>query len=189
MSLERFKTFLETVPIDVQIMFAGFCEPWKAPECSGMVLHAFEKGHEISVYTTLMCTTLADLIRIKDVQFKCFVVHLIPPMGADVVRAWLKAIGIAESVYTETRHLSNCHNRAGNVRGMDGPVHQGPVSCHVSENKYDHNVLMPDGRVFLCCMDYGLRHEMGNLSTGSYEDLHRDKQYKLCRKCAQAKEV
>lgn len=36
---------------------------------------------------------------------------------------------------------------------------------------YDHNVMLPDGRVVLCCMDYGIKHVIGNLLESDYEDL------------------
>lgn len=36
---------------------------------------------------------------------------------------------------------------------------------------YDHNVLLPDGRVVLCCMDYGMKHVLGNLLEQDYIDL------------------
>jgi len=38
---------------------------------------------------------------------------------------------------------------------------------------YDHNVLLPDGRVVLCCMDYSLKHVIGNLMNTSYYDLFK----------------
>lgn len=36
----------------------------------------------------------------------------------------------------------------------------------------DHNVLLPNGDVLLCCMDYGRRHVIGNLFRQSYEEIH-----------------
>ena len=36
---------------------------------------------------------------------------------------------------------------------------------------YDHNVLLPDGRVVLCCMDYGMKHVIGNLAEQEYYEL------------------
>jgi len=41
------------------------------------------------------------------------------------------------------------------------------ISCK-STPFYDHNVLLPDGRVALCCMDYGLQHIIGDISGGYY---------------------
>lgn len=36
---------------------------------------------------------------------------------------------------------------------------------------YDRNVLLPNGDVVLCCMDYNLKHVIGNLLTQSYDEI------------------
>lgn len=36
---------------------------------------------------------------------------------------------------------------------------------------YDRNVLLPNGDVVLCCMDYNLKHIIGNLLKESYKDI------------------
>jgi hypothetical protein len=40
---------------------------------------------------------------------------------------------------------------------------------------YDRNVLLPDGSVVLCCMDYNLTHVLGNLLTQTYEEIMQGK--------------
>ena len=37
---------------------------------------------------------------------------------------------------------------------------------------FDHNTMLPNGDVVLCCMDYGRRHVLGNLLRQSYEEIH-----------------
>ena len=49
--------------------------------------------------------------------------------------------------------------------------HKNPVSC-ASTPFYDHNVLLPNGDVVLCCMDYSLKHIIGNLLKDDYESLY-----------------
>jgi hypothetical protein len=49
--------------------------------------------------------------------------------------------------------------------------HENPVSC-ASTPFYDHNVLLPNGDVVLCCMDYSLKHIIGNLLIDEYESLY-----------------
>jgi len=49
--------------------------------------------------------------------------------------------------------------------------HENPVSC-ASTPFYDHNVLLPNGDVVLCCMDYSLKHIIGNLLTNDYDSLY-----------------
>lgn len=90
-------------------------------------------------------------------------------------------------------------NRAGNVnkekllreispvvRGMvnvSAPTDQ-PRTCGCVEDLY-HNVLLPNGEVSLCCMDYDLEHIIGNLWTQDYDDLVPKPQscFKLCQSC------
>ena len=40
---------------------------------------------------------------------------------------------------------------------------------------YDRNVLLPNGDVVLCCMDYNLTHILGNLLTQTYEEIFSGK--------------
>ena len=51
-----------------------------------------------------------------------------------------------------------------------------PLSCSTTPF-YDHNVLLPDGRVQLCCMDYSLKHTIGNIIDSSYSDLFVSKSF------------
>ena len=50
------------------------------------------------------------------------------------------------------------------------PRNANPVSC-ASTPDYDHNVMLPNGDVVLCCMDYSLKHVIGNLFEQDYEEL------------------
>jgi len=69
------------------------------------------------------------------------------------------------------------HTRAGSLNGIIPeniditPKHKLPVSC-ASTPFYDHNVLLPNGDIVLCCMDYGLKNIIGNLLVSSYEELY-----------------
>jgi radical SAM protein with 4Fe4S-binding SPASM domain len=70
------------------------------------------------------------------------------------------------------------HDRAGllNKEQVKGqvikltPRHEGPVVCGKTI-LYNQGVLLPNGEVLLCCMDYDKKHVMGNLLTDSYDDI------------------
>lgn len=70
------------------------------------------------------------------------------------------------------------HTRAGNVGEADVPGqaiagmprHHGAVSCSYTPF-YDQNVCLPNGDVVLCCMDYSLKHRIGNLLEQNYYDM------------------
>jgi radical SAM protein with 4Fe4S-binding SPASM domain len=72
-----------------------------------------------------------------------------------------------------------------------------PISC-ASSPFYNSNVVMPNGNVHLCCMDYAGKHILGNLLTDSYLSLFQSKEMSnvisinmqnqfsdntICRKC------
>jgi Iron-sulfur cluster-binding domain len=69
-----------------------------------------------------------------------------------------------------------CHTRAGNVAAPEGqkidlpPRHELPVTCGFTQF-YDQNVLLPNGDVVLCCMDYSLDHKVGNLLRQDYYEM------------------
>lgn len=70
------------------------------------------------------------------------------------------------------------HDRAGSLNKeqvKEQPInfitrHEQPVSCSKTIN-YDQHVLLPNGDVLLCCMDYDKKHVLGNLIKDTYQDL------------------
>jgi hypothetical protein len=50
------------------------------------------------------------------------------------------------------------------------PMNAFSLTCR-STPFYDRNVLLPNGDVVLCCMDYNLKHIIGNLLEESYKDI------------------
>lgn len=94
-------------------------------------------------------------------------------------------------------------DRAGNLSGseVDERVcNTGRIICEKSA-ALNRNVLLPDGTVVLCCMDFGLQHELGNLLYDSYDDIINGQTMQgikknmadggevLCRKCSLAAQV
>lgn len=98
------------------------------------------------------------------------------------------------------------HDRAGNLQGnnfMKKERLYGEISCSNCRQKMNRNVLLPDGTVFLCGMDYGLKHPLGNLLEKTYDEIMNGREMKkikrgikgdetidiLCRNCSQAHNV
>lgn len=48
---------------------------------------------------------------------------------------------------------------------------RGKISCTECGQQLNHNVLLPDGTVILCCNDYGIKHELGNLLQSTYDEI------------------
>lgn len=77
---------------------------------------------------------------------------------------------------------------------------KGKIECAQSSN-LNRNVLLPNGDVVLCCLDYGLKHILGNLLTESYEDIMNGSEISrvrnrmqngeevLCRHCCVARQI
>jgi hypothetical protein len=103
------------------------------------------------------------------------------------------------------------HDRAGTLdkdKVKEQPIlfiteHKKPVVCGKT-SLYDQNVLLPNGDVVLCCMDYDNKHIIGNLVTQKYEDLFTGPEFtkllamnaepcynsgSLCKSCTDAKVI
>lgn len=73
--------------------------------------------------------------------------------------------------------LTTMTDRAGNLNDpllLKKEYLSGPILCSLLGSKLDHNVLLPDGTLLLCCMDYGMKHVLGNLLENSYEEILSD---------------
>lgn len=98
------------------------------------------------------------------------------------------------------------HDRAGNLDGdmlIRKRNDEGALSCTLCGQDLNHNVLLPDGTLLLCCMDYGMKHVLGNLKTETYEEIMRGEKIAkireglmgntdieiLCRSCSNAARI
>lgn len=97
--------------------------------------------------------------------------------------------------------LTTMLDRAGNLRADNLFKRKGltgSLTCSICGNLLNHNILLPDGTLLLCCMDYGMKHVLGNLKNETYEDIMNSKELKyvkdgmagnemidiLCRNCS-----
>ena len=103
-------------------------------------------------------------------------------------------------------YINELHDRAGNVELGDLDLYtcnlRGQFRCIECGLDLNHNVLLPDGTVLLCCMDYGMKHIMGNLLRDSYDMILSGTEHErvirgmnsedediLCRKCYNARDI
>lgn len=185
MSFSTFMACVSKVPSEVQIDFSGFAEPWLNDECSDMLEYA-AVHHQVNVYTTLVGMTESDARRLDAVQPRHLGIHIRDvddkspihtadlsliailhpnefishgPPHPDVIPYLTVGVPVAQP-------FLNSHG--GN--NWEVPWHGGPIRCR-SSRRHRHNVLLPDGTVVFCCMDFGMQHRLGNLLTDSYESL------------------
>ena len=229
MTVDSFATMIDTVPPEVRITFSGFIEPWMNKNCTDMLLLAHDRGHPVSVFTTGVGLSVADLERIAHVPFAGgpnggFTLHLPDsellarhPITPGFIRSmeWLSqnrdriqnfyVMNMGHQVHDSVRHLFDwapkpiMWGRAGNLSresvlkpelaalasSWQEKIHtDGVRTCGCVEHLY-HNVLLPNGDVSLCCMDYGLNNIIGNLKTQTYEQVIPQAQtcYDICTRC------
>ena len=221
MRLEDFKRALDKVPRDTRIDFSGMCEPFANVDCAAMILYAAEKGFPLALYTTLQGADWDDYEALKDVRFEVVTIHLPDKDGRSHFHISDEYLHILSRWYCDNyschgaiddrvlphiqqgRNLiTYMHDRAGNVEGRPhiniDPHHR--LWCITSGEGMDHNVLLPDGTVITCCMDYGMTGIFGNLFEQSYNEVLRSPEAcamrhtliegeSICRHCSNARVI
>lgn len=82
--------------------------------------------------------------------------------------------------------IDEMHDRAGNLedpaaRHERRRVRGSAVCTRCRGTSLNNNLLLPDGTVVLCCMDYGLRHPLGNLLHDGYAEVTDGPAKRRCR--------
>ena len=190
-----------------RIEFAGFSEPFVSPDAADMMVSAYDKGFtDMTLFTTFKGMTMEDFEKIKHIPFSIFSIHLPDKEGIVKVKIdehyliLLKlcldtfvevsfyisgevkdeVMGVIKSYDYENMYWHDeVHSRAGNVDGVEPvPRLEGQIHCSASNGMaLNHGVLLPNGDVALCCMDFGLKHIKGNLLTGEYIDLFKSSEH------------
>lgn len=220
LSFETYKRAIDKVPNRVRIDFSGMAEPWLNKEATRMLLYANNKGHEIAVFTTLVGVTKEDIKQIKHIYFQNFVVHLPNTNGSERIIVDNKYLNVLKeltnsnvdnisfiahgdvnkSVKTIVEsggyRIDNLRliSRGGNLENFTSNHKKGKLICIYK--RLHSNVLLPNGDILLCCMDYGIKHKLGNLLKDDYRDLYKGEEYQkiitglnshdsniLCREC------
>lgn len=218
MSLGTFKRCIGSIPRKVTIHFSGFCEPWLNSHCTQMLLYAHEKGHKIGIFTTLVGMNLSDVEMIETIPLKFFFIHLPTMEGYEKIDLDDKYLSILERIHCSDLEIKyHCHGtvhpavgeivgekihkhftgtRARNIE-VDGVFvpqkKRGFIGCR---RALENNVLLPNGDVSLCCVDFGLKHIIGNLRSSDYRSLFQSREFRrvksgleresydiLCRYC------
>ncbi len=221
MDFDMFRACIDKVPSDVVISFSGYGEPWQAPDCTKMVVYAYEKGHTIDLFTTLFGMTANDIDILKELSFRQIYIHLPDADGLMKVKVDDAYLAVLRKFYNTKWNAESC---TYHVNGWQHPACREVIGDHTQLNYFSRsgnvpetvrkkperlsglvlctrsrltqNVLMPNGDVILCCMDYGLQHVLGNILEDSYETLCNSPEFRrvieglgddnidiLCRHC------
>ena len=164
---------------------------------SEVVLHTPDKMGYASIRTTPEYWKILDMaLDQKKPNGKPFID--VANAQSEPTEEFLKIAG--DRIHVDTRLI----DRAGNLDALENLTacvpHKGKIYCSRSVRQ-NHWVLLPDGTVALCCMDFGLQHVIGNLIESNYKEILRGENYLkirrqmmgleedgklLCRKCTSA---
>ncbi len=188
LSYDAFKTMLDKIPKNVRIDFSGMCEPFQNKEASRMMRLAYESEYKIVLYTTLNGFNKNDVEELKKVCFDLIMVHI--PDGfyykGDYEKfltelGMFRGLGCEPQYMTmgdipkELSHIKNIQKPQMLSRGSNNHIYvtpkTGSIRCCIAGHDFDHNVMLPNGEVYLCCMDYSLKHNIGNILTEPYDFL------------------
>jgi hypothetical protein len=193
MTFETFKQILPKIPKRVQLNFAGFCEPFTNPDFIRILEFAASFGYKLQLFTTLHGATANDVERLVKIQFNSFALHLRDGTSVkfkatqeykDNVFRVLEAIpNVSLCLMNELFQTNNRENVARGI--LPSPKTVG--YCRKLETP--QFVLLPNGDLTLCCMDFGLEHKVGNILDETYLTIRRrflanKKAPKLCSYCS-----
>jgi radical SAM protein with 4Fe4S-binding SPASM domain len=195
MTMWNFTRIMEKLPPHVRIDLSGFSEPLLNPLCAEMIKAASDAGREIHIYTTLTGLTKAQIPQLAASKINYIRLHLPDETGLKIAaRFWLPRFRL----FMETGHkvtamaMSNTVDplivaelaqhqikieypdmlsRGGNLGDIVPVKHlTGPIRC--AAERWHNNVVLPNGAVYACCMDFGLSMPLGNLLFQSYDEIH-----------------
>jgi len=215
LSFANFKECIDKIPKNVLIFFAGMSEPFQNKDCTKMIEYANKKGFRIKVFTTTIGMTKEDIPRLEKIPFATFEIHLPDDSNNTKIKVdkhYLEIIKLIKNskiqnltfllygkMHPQVKKVLNMEvedlsrliqNRASNLSSVPPTKKlKGRLICDTNNGQMLHdNVLLPNGDVVLCCMDYGLRHKLGNLLESSYEELFQTEYFKNMQKAMNSKE-
>jgi radical SAM protein with 4Fe4S-binding SPASM domain len=203
LTLDSFKLILNNINKNVLLNFAGFAENFYNPYLIDMMAYSNEMGYEIGLYTTMRGFTLKKLNEMKknNIRFSFVYFHEYDGIGFDknvfddMVLSFLREIK-PDDYIIET--INTPSSRASNNKNYNIEYRKNPLFCnfHRQSLLYFENTLVPNGDVYICCMDFALKHKIGNLLEHGYDSVEFNNERKLiqdlqlsedsdllCRKC------
>lgn len=108
---------------------------------------------------------------IKQVKVSCGVETMTMDYSGVIHADVVELVGAVSNPFAPNSRAGSLD--VGQIEGQRitrAPRHEKPVMCKYTP-VYDKNILLPNGDVVLCCMDYDKKHVIGNLLDQSYEEL------------------
>ncbi|OSS42373.1 hypothetical protein DESAMIL20_1926 [Desulfurella amilsii] len=200
-TLENFKKALNNIEGSSikEIKFSGFSEPLENSQIYEFIIEAYKKNFHVELITTLKNFSKEGFEKIKDLPIKCHI-SIQPPnannrKGLSDSEAWgnieqllfLKPkcnliFGCLDTNLTienknnikklaDKLNITVKYEKYTTRAGYMGSNHL--ASTH-KKLLCKHNmgpVALPNGDLALCCMDFGLKHTIGNIFEQRYIDI------------------
>jgi len=200
-TLENFEKALKNIENSTikVIKFSGFSEPLENSAIYDCIILAHKKGYNVELITTLKNFSKDSFEKIKDLPIKCHI-SIQPPFannrkGLSDAEAWgnfeqllslkptcelvigcldynlsleqKKALKAIENKFNITITYEKYTTRSGYLSKTDFTYKHKKLVCK-------HNmgaIVLPNGDLALCCMDFGLKHIIGNIFEQHYNDI------------------
>lgn len=207
MSFDTFQKCIDKIPRNLRIAFSGFTEPFLNPECIKMIEYANSLNFNIYIFTTTVGITKADIDKLRKIKISRFVVHLPDNKGytriepnenyfsimdeliesiPNIIFLFVRGPLLSEDIHPKVKKYLKekkkfvynhmMHLRCGNLEIEGLSLRRINGSLQVCF-RMKTNILLPNGDVVLCCMDFGQKHILGNLLSSNYESLFKSDEY------------
>jgi len=214
MTEAKFFHVMSALPNDVVCDFSGFSEPFLHKDAAHFMRLA-ATNHETRLFSTLMGLSEVMLYNLGETKFSYIRLHVPDGHALKIPKeVWLRQFNL----FRKTGHSFTAMamgpiedddfvkiladrgvgvefppmlSRAGNVTDLHSHNYSGPIRC--AADRWHNNVLLPNGDVVACCMDWSLTMPLGNLLREPYATIEtRANVYErnnnppadsICRKC------
>lgn len=229
MEFDTFTKALTRIKPGGGVIISGMVEPFHNPNCAKMIKYAYENGYKVRLFTSLTGVTDEDIDIIKNVELDEFTIHIPDEQynsKFNITEEYLRIFDRVQALFKDRISAYSVHgkihkemtgrilknkpianvmfDRAGNLE-KQGLLHKnakGKIRC-MAGSKTNIGIwtpeVLPDGTVTLCCMNYGMKHVLGNIVKQSWEDIYAGAEYQkilkgfedetidiLCRNCTGA---
>lgn len=217
LSLDIFQTVIDKIPDNSDISFAGFSEPCRNPYIAEMIEYASDRGHNIYLLTNLCGLTIETYNKLKQ-HLHYFSIHLPDSNGKTKINITNDYIELLKYINNNPPNCGIIYNHHSgtlhellkdiNINSYVVPINDRANNLNTEDDvlkNYNQNIkycghrflmtypdggcmLLCDGSVYLCCMDWSLENKLGNLIEQSWDEIKRNLNIKeLCKYCVLGK--
>lgn len=185
LTLEKLKLILKNVDkTQYMLNISGYSESMSNFEIAEMLLYCYNEGYVINLFTTLqgfnnkileklsgnisfnyVCFHESDGTSFNKEQFKINTLKFISNINIQRTK-----VGIGNSSFNyEIKTIDEPFSRANNIQNVKKipkVEHKtGKIVCNFYGQNliYSTNQILPNGDVYMCCMDWSLQHKIGNI--------------------------